>query len=294
MAQQQWPVLVGVDGSDSALDAVRWAAGEASRTGAPLRLVSVVPWSSYASLGPALGNSGNREAELRAADEHLDAAAREAVRAAPLERIEREVRDGRASTVLHEESARAACVVLGTRGLGGFTGLLAGSVTVAVTAAADCPVVAVRGSATGDGPVVVGVDRSTGSDAAVGLAFEQATSRGADLVAVHAWNDEVVDPFVMAALDSSAIEAGERAALDDHLTGWSQKYPGVSVRRQVVRAHAAGALIRESSDAQLVVVGSRGRGGLAGLLLGSVSQALLQHAHCPVLVARDHAPAVAS
>ncbi|MDN5918153.1 MAG: universal stress protein [Pseudonocardia sp.] len=286
--QREWPVVVGVDGSDPALDAARWGAGEAARTGASLRLVAAVGRSTLAMGGrPGLGHEQRREAALRSLRDHLDAAAQEAARMLPADRIDREIRGGSAAEVLCEESARAATVVLGTRGRGGFAGLLAGSVAVAVTAASRCPVVVVRGTVTADGPVVVGVDRSPGSDAALGLAYEHAAARSAPLVAVHAWSDDVFDPDVALLLDWAAIEADERAVLDDQLAGWSQKYPDVPVRRMVVRGQAAAALLHHSSDAQLLVVGSRGRGGLAGLLLGSVSQAMLQHAWCPVLVARD-------
>jgi nucleotide-binding universal stress UspA family protein len=182
-------------------------------------------------------------------------------------------------------------VVLGDRGLGGFTGLLIGSVAVAVTAHAACPVVVVRGpesdlTAPLPEPVVVGVDGSSTSEAALAFAFEEASLRRVPLVAVHVWRDLLLDATLAPLLDWDAIESDERQVLAERLAGWSEKYPDVAVRRLVAYDRPARALVGESGRAQLVVVGSRGRGGLHGMLLGSVSQALLHHAHCPVAVVR--------
>ena len=160
-----------------------------------------------------------------------------------------------------------------------------------MTAQASCPVVVVRGSEP-DGtapppePVVVGVHGSPTSEAAVAFAFEEASLRRVSLVAVHVWQDRLVEAAVAPLLDWEAIESDERQVLAERLAGWSSKYPDVAVRRLVAYDRPARSLVEESGRAQLVVVGSRGRGGLHGLVLGSVSQALLHHAHCPVAVVR--------
>ena len=123
-------------------------------------------------------------------------------------------------------------------------------------------------------------------EAAVGFGFEAAALRGVPLVAVHTWQDTLVDATMAPLIDWDVVAAGEREVLAERLAGWGEKFPDVEVRRLVTRDRPARALVEESGRAQLVVVGSRGRGGLAGMLLGSVSQALLRHAACPVVVAR--------
>jgi nucleotide-binding universal stress UspA family protein len=294
------PVVAGVDGSECGLQAVRWAAAEADRRRLPLRLVAAYSWPMGGLVGdPGLGIDPRvvlREAVL----DQLRAAADAAARTAPQLEVEQVEVDGSPVPVLRAESAGAELVVLGDRGLGGFTGLLIGSVAVELAAHAACPVVVVRGSEPDyagplPDPVVVGIDGSPTSEAAVAFAFEAASSRGVPLVAVHVWRDLVVDPTMAPLLDWDAVESDEREVLAERLAGWAAKYPDVPVRRLVVRDRPAHMLVEESGRAQLVVVGSRGRGGFAGLLLGSVSQALLHHAHCPVAVVRpvgsDGAPA---
>jgi hypothetical protein len=109
-------------------------------------------------------------------------------------------------------------------------------------------------------------------------------------VAVHTWFDMVVDATMGPLIDWDVMEADEREVLAERLAGWAEKYPDVTVRRLVAGDRPARALVEESGRAQLVVVGSRGRGGISGLLLGSVSQARLHHAACPVAVVQ-RAPA---
>ena len=285
------PVVVGVDGSECSLQAVRWAAAEAARRHLPLRLVAAHAWPAGGLIGdPGLGvdyRAVLRDVVLG----HLAAAAAAARQVASGLEVEQVEVTGFPESVLPAESARAEMVVLGDRGLGGFTGLLIGSVAVAVTAHAGRPVVVVRGpepdlAAPLPEPVVVGVDGSPTSEAAVAFAFEEASLRRVPLVAVHVWQDRLVEAVMAPLLDWDAIESDERQVLAERLAGWSSKYPDVQVRRLVARDRPARALVEESGRAQLVVVGSRGRGGLHGLLLGSVSQALLHHAHCPVAVVR--------
>jgi len=290
--QTQRAVVAGVDGSECGLQAVRWAAAEALQRQLPLRLVAAHAWPSGGLVGdPGLGvdyRAVLRDVVLG----HLATAAADARQVAPELDIEQVEVTGYPVPVLLGESAHAEIVVLGDRGLGGFTGLLIGSVAVEVTAHASCPVIVVRGSEPDrtvprPEPVVVGVDGSPTSEAATAFAFEAASLRRVPLVAVHVWRDVLVDATMAPLLDWEVIDSDEREVLAERLAGWTEKYPDVPVRRLVARDRPARALVEESGRAQLVVVGSRGRGGFHGLLLGSVSQALLHNAHCPVAVVRS-------
>jgi len=283
-------IVVGVDGSERAVQAVRWAAAEAARRRLPLRLVAAHAWPAGGFVGdPGLGVDPRKV--LRDAVLEYLAAAAAATEVAPGVTVERADFDGDPAVVLAGESHHAALVVLGDRGLGGFTGLLLGSVAVALCARAACPVVVVRGAETDPAvprtePVVVGVDGSPGSEPAVAFAVDAAVLRGVPLVAVHAWRDVLVDSTMAPLVDWDAVESDEREVLAERLAGIRTEHPDLELRRLVVRDRPARALVDESRSAQLVVVGSRGRGGVQGLLLGSVSQQLLHHAHCPVAVVR--------
>ena len=140
-----------------------------------------------------------------------------------------------------------------------------------------------------EGPVVVGVDGSALSAQAVGAAFEEASFRGVELVALHVWSDlgsaAFEDPRA-AALAPQSLEEEEHAVLSESLAGWSEQYPDVKVRREVYLDNPRGRLLDWSAKAQLVVVGSRGRGGFRGMLLGSTSNTLIASAKCPVMVVR--------
>jgi nucleotide-binding universal stress UspA family protein len=191
--------------------------------------------------------------------------------------------------VLVEESATASLLVLGTRGLGGFTGLLIGSTAVLLAGRAHCPLVVVRENVSPHGPVVVGVDGLPDGEAAIEFAFQHASLHSADLIAVHAWADSVADALLLGHPDSPDFEPAQQRAyetLAERLAGWQEKYPDVHVTREVVRDRPSRALLRHAENARLVVVGTRGRGGFTGLLLGSTGQHLLHHAPCPVSVVR--------
>ncbi|MGQ0483176.1 MAG: universal stress protein [Pseudonocardia sp.] len=300
MAAATAPVLVGIDGSDAALDAVRWAAGQAVRAHAPLRIVHGFEWPDSPHIGdPGLGVD-HRQVLLQRARQWLDEACDAARSVEASLPVTADLRVAHPVELLVHDSAVSRMVVLGCRGLGGFTELLVGSVAVAVAARAACPVAVVRGNAalrdalpgshgaSALGPVVVGVDGSPLSERALDFAFRTARDAGTGLVAVHAWSDFALDPD----RDRAAVQEREQALLAERLAGWSADFPEVPVRRVVVRDRPAGALLREAveADAHLVVVGARGRGGFAGLLLGSTSQALLHHAPCPVVVAREPVP----
>ena len=285
-------VVVGIDGSESALEAVRWAAAEAARRGVPLRVVTAFEWNQDQALGRIGLGADYREIMLEAARRQLAEAVAVAEETARND-VEQQLVVGFPIPVLEAESRRAQVVVLGDRGYGGVSGLLVGSVSVAMASRAECPVVLVRREddqplENRERPVVVGVDGSEISESAVAFAFDAASRRGVALVAVHTWSDQLIDPMVPL-LGWDAIETEEQEVLAERLAGWSAKYPDVQVERSVTRDRPAHALVEESRRAQLVVVGSRGRGAAAGLLLGSVSHALLHRAHCSVAVVRPPA-----
>jgi nucleotide-binding universal stress UspA family protein len=276
------PVVVGIDGSESAADATRWAAAEAKRRRAKLRLVHAVEVPT--GYPPGFVDPHTLHEALAAQGRSwLEEARRIAEGTAPVEVVEV---TAAAAPALVKESAHAALIVLGTRGLGGFTGLLLGSTAVEVAAHAHCPVVVVRGTGH-DGPVVVGVDGTPVGEAAIAFAFAAAAGRGTGLVAVHTWTDALVETALagaVAQLDLPMLAQQAEELLGERLAGWQEKYPDVPVSRHVSREHASRALLRHAEGAQLVVVGTRGRGGFRGVLLGSTSQRLLHHAPCPVAV----------
>lgn len=285
------PVVVGVDGSESALRAVRWAAAEAVRRHAPLLLAHIchlVPVRHPRQVAPP---ADYQAAILDQGRHWLTEATAAARRVSPDLPVTTELREGIATDVLIRESRNAQLVVLGSRGLGGFTAMLVGSVAVALAAHAHCPVVVVRSTvdAPDDGPVVVGVDGSELSDAAVTFAFEVAAGHGVPLVAVHTWQDASITgawAVLPATVDWDWLQAEEEKQLAERLAAWRDKFPQVEVRPVVARSRPEVALLTHAAGARLLVVGSRGRGAVAGLGLGSVSQYLLHHAECPVAVAR--------
>lgn len=250
------PVVAGVNGSKSSLQAVRWAAAEADRRRAPLRFAAIV-----GDVAPGQGP-------------------------------EQELLDRFPIPRLIEESRAAQLVVIGDRALGGFAGPGVGSGAFALVARGSCPVVVVRGRTDMTGPVVVGIDGSPVSEAALAFAFDAAAVRCAPLLAVHAWRDALLDPVMLPVLDWLAFEQEERVVLAELLAGWGDKYPEVDVQRLVVRDRPARVLVKQSAGAQLVVVGSHGCGGAAGLVLGSVSHAVLHRAECPVAIVRADVGAV--
>ncbi|NKQ52067.1 universal stress protein [Amycolatopsis sp. K13G38] len=262
-------IVAGVDGSDSALDAVRWAAREAARRDAPLMLLHACYVPVPAPYTPIRLPRSYGDALLDQGRDWLDQA-RTAAREVADVPVRTALRAGQAIDQLVRASAGAELVVLGSRGLGGLTGLLLGSVAVGLAAHGHCPVVVVRGEPPEDGPVVVGVDGSALSDDAVEFAFEAALSRHVPLVAVHAHGDA----------------GGDSRLLAEQLAPWQGKYPDIEVRQEVSAQSPPEALRDAAEGAQLLVVGSRGRGGLAGAGLGSTSQRLLHHATCPIAVVR--------
>ena len=200
--------------------------------------------------------------------------------AAPQVETTREVTVGEPLMVLEIESRSAALVVVGSRGLGAFGSLLLGSTAVHLTAHGRCPVLVVRGRPDPNGPVLLAVDGSPAGEKAVEFASAEASLRGVDLVALHVWNtwserayEGPGDPLNVV-VDIERLREEEQRLLDDTLSPWQERHPGVTVQRRLVRSRVRPALIEASRESQLVVAGARGRGGFTGLLLGSVSQAL--------------------
>ncbi|MFC0541866.1 universal stress protein [Kutzneria chonburiensis] len=285
------PVVAAVDGSDSALDAVRWAADEATRRGLSLHLMHIVEVSALAYAG-AFGLSKDFFEAMRESGRHyLDDAVTAAGKLHPELPVTAEVVDGSPIPALVDASQQAAMIALGSRGLGGFPGMMTGSTAIATIARAHCPVVVVRGEQPDPaGPVVVGVDGSPTSESALALAFEEASFRGVELVAVHGWSEFAIPDASSFAqrfgVDWDAVQRSQEEQLAERLAGYGEKHPDVTVRRVVKGRRARQLLLDNARGAQLVVVGSRGRSELGGLLLGSTSQALIHHAPCPVLVVR--------
>ncbi|MFD6229437.1 universal stress protein [Streptomyces sp. NPDC060232] len=295
-------VVVGVDGSESSSAAVEAAAREAGARGAGLRVVHAfvrpVPYAlprlspgAASPLGPPPLDVS--EDGLRKLAGGLVAEAVGRARAtAPDVEVSHAVVTGDPVTVLEAQSRAAELVVVGSRGTGGFVGLLAGSTAVHLVAHGRCPVLVVREQQRADGPVVLGVDGSAAGAPAVDFAFATAERRKAPLVALHAWTTwnapmpAPQQPSAPYANPPGALAEEEEALLSEALAGYRARYPGVVVEHRVVHGPTREALIDASRSAQLMVVGARGRGGFAGLLLGSASQALLHHAHCPVAVVR--------
>ncbi|MGX6608489.1 universal stress protein [Micromonosporaceae bacterium Da 78-11] len=283
-------VVVGADGSACSLSAVRAAASEAAERGRPLRIVHAFIWPS---LGVAVGPAVNGPSDMgmrTTAERILAEAVTEAEKTTPGVHVTAALIDGAPAPVLLDESRDAVLLVIGDRGLGGFGSLLMGSVALHTTAHAACPVLVVRGREHAAGPVVVGVDDSAGSTAAVGFAIEEAARRKTGLTAVHAWgafDSRSQKDTLPQVYEPGALREEERRVLSEALAGWGQRFPEVAIQQELVRGQQpAAALIERSQTAQLLVTGARGRGGFAGLLLGSVSQTVMHHAGCPVAVAR--------
>ncbi|MFI7538982.1 universal stress protein [Streptosporangium sp. NPDC049376] len=277
-------IVVGVDGSQAGLDAVSWAVREAELRNEELRIVHVMPaWplemtedAPHAEVGRWMRDGA------------------ESVLADGLERARREERHVKVESLLLPGDPRSALIaaagdarllVVGSHGLGGFRGMLLGSVALGVAGHTACPVAVVRcPPAQPCGEVVVGVDGSPAGAEAVGFAFAEASFRGAALRAVHAWSRPTAGGGLHASADAEETAQEARRALAEALAGWSERYPDVKVTEHLEHGHPVDVLRDASTRADLLVVGSRGRGDLAGLLLGSVSHSLLHHAACPLVV----------
>ena len=291
MVSTESAVVVGVDGSPASKVAVDWAARNAVLHGAALTLVHVLTPPAVMAFPDVPMPPGYLEWQQEQGRGLLDAAeqtAREAAGQTALD-ITSEMVSGPSVPSLVDASKDARLIVVGCRGHGALARGILGSVSNGLVHHAHCPVVIIHDEDPlmphpSKAPVVVGVDGSPASERAVGLAFEEASLRGVDLVAVHAWSDAGVFEFPGA--DWSTQQAMGEETLSERLAGWQERYPDVLVRRIVVADKPARQLLEQAESAQLLVVGSRGRGGFAGMLLGSVSTAVINAARMPVLVVR--------
>jgi acyl-CoA dehydrogenase family protein 9 len=290
------PIVVGVDGSPSSLAAVDWASREAIARQCPLRIVHAFLWPLYdVPLGPS--SLGPPEAGLQYAAEQIVSTAVDRARPiAPTVDISTDMPVRAPAAALIAQSKDADLVVVGHRGLGGFAGLLVGSVGIQTAAHAFCPVVVVRDNGSDRAQpreaadhVVVGVDDSPLSSLAIDFAFSHAAHRRLGVVAVQAYPPSGLpassDPRLVAYADDGRQEA-QQGRLAEILEGYRHKYPDTPVTMKMLPGTPAAVLVQESADAALTVVGSRGRGGFTGLLLGSTSQSVLHHATGPVAIVR--------
>ncbi|WP_173037730.1 universal stress protein [Phytohabitans flavus] len=281
------PIVVAYDASEGAEAALGWALDEGRRSGAPVLLVHVLESLALAGPVPVSQSPWLDEGARRDIRQMVVSAVGRARETHPDVAVTGTVIEGAASAVLIDQSKQARLVVMGSRGHGGFAGLLLGSTSMNVCAHAHSPVVVVRQTAAADdAPVVVGVDGSACSLLAADFAFAEAATRKVSLRVLWAWPMPVpnwqppaVDPEEAAFAKDMQIQ-GAVAPLRD-------KYPQVSAAIDIVDGPAGRVMVEASHGAQLVVVGTRGMGQMRGMLLGSVSQQLLHHAHCPVAVVRE-------
>ncbi|TDU83829.1 nucleotide-binding universal stress UspA family protein [Kribbella voronezhensis] len=272
-------ILVGVDGTPESQLALRWAIQAAAARGTAVRIVRA--YLDQVAQWPAIGAEGfipQSQADRYQAELDADV---DIVR----DRLGYQNGSGwlanyPAADAILTEAPEAELVVLGSRVSTKLGAAVLGSVATAVTAKAPCPVVVVRGTPA-DGPILVGTDGSEDSDAAVQFGFEEAQRTRSDLQVVYCWQ-----PLGRNEVSIDDAEELLKDWLAESLAPYRDKFPGVRVRAEVVAGRAAAVLAERSSGCSMVVVGSRGRGGVRGLLLGSVSQNLLHHANCPIAVVR--------
>jgi nucleotide-binding universal stress UspA family protein len=287
-SDDKYGILVGVDGSAHSDAAVRFGTHEATLRNVPLTLMHVIESvPAWATASEQSRIAQVWEDNARDVIERAEKTARASAPAPGTLDLRTEVVCSPVVPMLRVASTAARMVVVGSRGMTRLNRFLLGSVSAALVRHAECPVAVVHeksGAATEKLPVLVGVDGSPASEAAIKLAFEEAARRDVQLVALHAWSE--VGVFPVLGMDWRNYEARGGEILSERLAGYRQEYPDVHVQRRLVCDRPTHWLLEESGHAQLVVVGCRGRGGFPGMLLGSVSSTLAQSASAPVIIAR--------
>ncbi len=276
-------IIVGVDGSAGAARALRWACEEADRRDWPVTALLAFERHATDDLGlDEVWTDGD-------ARKALDAYVLEALGPVQAEDVAREVRRGLPGPTLVEAATDASLLVVGARGHGTLERLLVGSVGEYCVHHAPCPVAVIRASnervAGTRRRIVAGVDGSDDARAALEWAIADAATDHAELEIVHSWSFPYAGtiPFGYAA-DLDVFEDAARANLDAVVAGASLGRLQEPVQRRLVMGGAAAVLLDAAKQADLLVVGSRGRGGFRELLLGSVSHQVTHHATCPVVV----------
>ena len=285
-------IVVGVDESPAAKVAVQWAARDAELRKIPLTLVhatspEIATWPNVRL--PAGLARWHQDHGRRLVDDAFKVVEEATRHGGPAE-VHTEILSSAAVPAMVDLSKDAEMVVTGCRGSGRWPGRLMGSVSSGLLRYAHCPVAIIHDEDPlmphpSKAPVLVGIDGSSASESATAIAFDEASRRNVGLIAVHAWSD--VDVSEWPGIDWPVTQSMAEEVLAERLAGWQEQYPDVQVSRSVVRDQPARQLVRRSEEAQLVVVGSRGRGGFAGMLVGSVGETVAQMARMPVIVARE-------
>lgn len=283
-------ILVGVDGSRESEAALRWATDEALLRDQPITLLYaiapvVVTWPvAYLEASYADSQAEMAREVLEKAQKTVESSVGTAQRPA----IRTEIVHETAASALVAASRDAFMTVVGSRGLGAVGRAFLGSVSSSLVHYGHGPIAVVHEEEAQapdrSSPVLLGIDGSPASEDATALAFEEASRRGVELVALHAWSDVGVFPAI--GMDWHQYEDEGHEVLAERLAGWQERYPDVHIQRRIVCDQPVRWLIESSGQAQLVVVGSRGRGGFAGMVLGSVAAKVSRGAHAPVIVVR--------
>ena len=287
-------ILVGVDGSSASTVAVDWATRDATMRKVPLTLVNVLDLPMATTVRgfpmpmPPEYMQWQQDEGRKVLNDTLKTVEDRTRQIGPLD-ISSELMIGPPVPTLVELSKDAAMVVVGSHGRGALARRLFGSVSTGLVHHAHCPVAVIPDQDPlmphpSQAPILVGIDGSRASESAIAIAFDEASWRGVELIALHAWSDTAMYEFRVP--DWSQVHSDAEELLAERLAGWEERYPDVNVCRVVECDQPARQLLEQSKSAQLVVVGSHGRGGFTGMLLGSVSTAVVHAARTPVIVAR--------